>query len=66
MNKKIVDEEGNTVAVVLYKITDDVLKEIKLEARKATGEDKYRLYEKYRVFLANKGRYLVKTDRSSE
>jgi hypothetical protein len=57
-----VTNSGMQNGVVLLKITDDIIKQVRKEARKASGEEKYDLYQKYRLFLINKGRYLIKTD----
>lgn len=54
--------ETSKNGVVMLKITDDIIKQVRVEAKKATGEQKYDLYQKYRLFLVNKGRYLIKLD----
>ena len=46
--------------IVTYQITEQVIKETRLAADAATGQDKIVLMKKLRLFLANKGKFLVK------
>lgn len=46
--------------IVTYQITDQVIKETRRAAEEATGEEKIVFMKKLRLFLANKGKFLVK------
>ena len=50
----------SNVHVVLYQVTDAILEDLRQEAMLATGERKYELYARLRIFTVNKGRWLVK------
>lgn len=51
-----------TRGVVAYKITDDVINEVRIEAKKATGKDKLMKYKKLRFLINHKGKYLIKIE----
>lgn len=46
--------------IVTYQITDDLIAETRKLANEATGEEKIVLFKKLRLFMANKGKFLVK------
>ena len=46
--------------IVSYQITDDIIAETRKRADNATGEEKIVLMKKLRLFMANKGKFLVK------
>jgi hypothetical protein len=66
MTKKPNQIEDSVVRVdqltgsVMYKVTEDLLKEIEDEAKLASGVNKYNLYRKLRIFKLNVGKWLVK------
>lgn len=46
--------------MIMYKVTDDLLKELEHDAKNASGIEKYNLYKKLRIFRLNVGKWLVK------
>lgn len=52
--------------IVTVKITDDLVIETKKAALSATGEDKIRLMDRLRIYLAHRGKYIVHTQKSAD
>ena len=59
-DRNIVARVNPTTGMLMYKVTEELLKEIEYDAKHSSGIEKYNLYKKLRVFKLNVGKWLVK------
>lgn len=52
--------KNNVKGALTLQITDDIIKEVRAQARLASGLEKYEIYKKLRIFELHRGKWLVK------